>query len=140
MKDINLLRRLVAAISMVFVLTIFLGLGIIYLFYFYEPSNDEIQLVTDNSDTVVHDFVLDEGVEIVINNCTGCHSSKLVTQNRASREGWKATIQWMQKTQNLWELGDNEEIILDYLSKHYAPEEKGRRANLDSIEWYVLEQ
>ncbi len=117
-----------------------MGLGIIYLFYFYEPSNDEVQLVEDNSDTVVHDFVLDEGVEIVINNCTGCHSSKLVTQNRASREGWKATIRWMQKTQNLWELGDNEDIILDYLSKHYSPEEKGRRANLDSIEWYVLEQ
>ena len=50
-------------------------------------------------------------------------------------------IDWMQATQGLWELGDNEPIILDYLATHYAPEEVGRRANLDveEIGWYILE-
>lgn len=84
-------------------------------------------------------FVNDLGVSQVIQNCTQCHSAQLVTQNRMSREGWKATIIWMQETQNLWNLGQNEERILSYLSKNYAPNRKGRRENLTDIEWYVLE-
>jgi hypothetical protein len=55
-----------------------------------------------------------------------------------SREGWKATIVWMQETQNLWDLGANEELILNYLSKNYAPTDKGRRQNLEITEWYEL--
>lgn len=85
-------------------------------------------------------FVKDEGMRVVINNCTNCHSAKLVTQNRMSREAWQATIKWMQETQNLWDLGENEPIILDYLAKNYAPESKGRRQNLTIDKWYVLEQ
>ena len=84
-------------------------------------------------------FIQDEHVEIVIGNCTNCHSAKLVTQNRATREGWKSMIHWMQQTQGLWDLGDNEALILDYLAKHYAPKESGRRAPLTDIEWYKLE-
>ena len=84
-------------------------------------------------------FVEDEGMQATIQNCTACHSAKLVTQNRMSREGWKATIKWMQETQNLWDLGTNEELILAYLAKNYAPTEKGRRQNLEDIEWYELE-
>ncbi|PHI20996.1 hypothetical protein CEQ90_04735 [Lewinellaceae bacterium SD302] len=82
-----------------------------------------------------------EGYELVKANCTVCHSAKLVTQNRASRQGWAEMIDWMQRTQGLWELGANEPKILDYLAEHYAPEETGRRANLDveAIEWYVLD-
>ncbi len=48
-------------------------------------------------------------------------------------------IRWMQQTQNLWDLGENEELILDYLSTYYPPEEKGRRENLKDIEWYEME-
>lgn len=84
-------------------------------------------------------FVVDEGMEATIQNCTNCHSAKLVTQNRMSREGWEATIRWMQDTQNLWDLGNNEELILSYLAKNYAPTAKGRRQNLDQTEWYTLE-
>lgn len=84
-------------------------------------------------------FVEDEGLMAVVNNCTNCHSAKLVTQNRMTREGWEATIRWMQETQKLWDLGNNEEIILNYLAANYAPEEKGRRANLANVEWYVLQ-
>ncbi len=83
-------------------------------------------------------FVDGDGLMTVVNNCTNCHSAKLVTQNRMSKERWLATIRWMQETQNLWDLGNNEEIIVSYLAEHYAPIEKGRRQNLTAIEWYVL--
>ena len=83
-------------------------------------------------------FKVGDGLEIVIANCTPCHSSKLVIQNRATREGWESIIRWMQETQNLWELGSNQPIILDYLVRNYAPEAAGRRANLKNIEWYEL--
>lgn len=85
-------------------------------------------------------FVQDIGMTEVINNCTNCHSAKLVTQNKMSREAWLATIKWMQETQNLWDLGENEAVILDYLAKNYAPESKGRRQNLAIEKWYVLQQ
>ena len=79
-----------------------------------------------------------KGLEIVINNCTNCHSAKLVTQNKMSAERWNATIRWMQKTQNLWDLGENQKIIVDYLVANYPVEEKGRRSALSNIEWYEL--
>lgn len=79
------------------------------------------------------------GLDVVIQNCTPCHSAKLITQNRMTFEGWKSTIKWMQETQNLWGLGDNEQIILEYLSNYYAPQKKGRRSNLANIEWYELD-
>ena len=84
-------------------------------------------------------FKNDVGLDAVITNCTNCHSAKLVTQNRATREGWISIIRWMQDTQNLWDLGDNEPIIVDYLAKNYAPEDIGRRKSLENIEWYDLE-
>lgn len=79
-----------------------------------------------------------EGLMEVVNNCTNCHSAKLVTQNRMNKERWEATIDWMQATQNLWELGGNEEIIINYLVTNYPPVKVGRRAALKEIEWYEL--
>ncbi|MAZ28480.1 MAG: monoheme cytochrome C [Cytophagaceae bacterium] len=79
-----------------------------------------------------------DGLNIVINNCTNCHSAKLIMQNRMNAERWAKTIDWMQATQNLWDLGDNEEIIINYLVTNYPPERKGRRAALKDIEWYSL--
>lgn len=81
-----------------------------------------------------------EGLMEVVNNCTNCHSSKLVTQNRMNRERWAATIDWMQETQNLWDLGGNEEIIINYLVQNYPPQKKGRRQALTNIDWYELEE
>ncbi len=80
-------------------------------------------------------------LDLVISNCTSCHSAKLITQNRASRAGWKHMIDWMQETQGLQNLGRSEGKILDYLAEHYAPVHIGRRQNLDieAIQWYVLE-
>ena len=79
-----------------------------------------------------------EGLMEVVYNCTNCHSAKLVIQNRMNKESWIATIRWMQKTQNLGELGKNEEIIVDYLVANYPPSTKGRREILSDIDWYVL--
>ncbi len=79
-----------------------------------------------------------DGLMTVVNNCTNCHSAKLVTQNRMNKERWISTIRWMQETQNLWDLGQNEDIIVDYLVTNYPPVNKGRREVLKDIEWYVL--
>jgi len=104
-----------------------------------DVSIDQIEKMAAQNDALIVDgLVKNKGYDIVKANCTACHSSKLVTQNRATREGWKSMIRWMQETQNLWELGDNEDIILDYLTKNYAPIYKGRRQNLANVEWYEL--
>lgn len=83
-------------------------------------------------------FVAAEGLMETVNNCTNCHSSELVLQNRMSKERWIATIRWMQETQNLWDLGGNEEIIVDYLVDNYPPSSKGRREVLTNVVWYEL--
>lgn len=75
-------------------------------------------------------LVVAEGMETVRAHCMACHSAKLVSQNRMSRDSWLQTIRWMQKSQGLWPLGPHEKIILDYLETHYSPNEAGRRANL----------
>nr|WKN37775.1 hypothetical protein K4G66_03515 [Tunicatimonas sp. TK19036] len=92
---------------------------------------------TDSIDTATG-LIVDNALPIVVGNCTACHSAQLITQNRATREGWHSMIVWMQETQKLWDLGENEAVILDYLEKHYAPENIGRRRNLENIEWYDL--
>lgn len=85
-------------------------------------------------------MIWDKNLKYIETNCLACHSSKLITQNRATRDGWKQMIRWMQETQGLHDLGQDETFVLDYLSTHYAPKETGRRPNLDieNIEWYVL--
>ena len=85
-------------------------------------------------------MVYDENFKLVQRSCTSCHSSKLITQNRATREGWSQMIDWMQATQGLTDLGKYEVKILDYLEKNYPPIQSGRRGNLDmsNIDWYEL--
>ncbi len=79
-----------------------------------------------------------EGLMMVVGNCTACHSSKIILQNRMDTEGWNSTIKWMQETQNLWELGKSQDIIVNYLVTNYPPKDKGRRENLTDVEWYEL--
>ena len=59
------------------------------------------------------------GVDLVLGNCTICHSTSIILQNHMDREAWDKTITWMQKEQGMWELeaGDRK-AILEYLSKH----------------------
>jgi len=84
-------------------------------------------------------LIQDVGLELITAHCTGCHSSKLIYNFRASKEGWLEKIRWMQKTQKLWDLGESEPIILEYLSKNYPATNKfGRRESLKNINWYRL--
>ncbi len=102
------------------------------------PEKVEAEPVPEPTIMAEGEFAEGEHKLLVIANCTGCHSGKLVTQNRATREGWTNMIRWMQRTQNLKDLGEDEQKILDYLTENYAPTEQGRRANLEVEEWYDL--
>jgi hypothetical protein len=83
-------------------------------------------------------LIIAPGFAVVSTTCVRCHSPKLITAKRATREGWLATIRWMQQTQGLWDLGPQEPVILDYLAKNYAPTNEGRRPLLKTTEWYKL--
>lgn len=105
-----------------------------------EPLADFSTEVVDGKD-VETGLIAGNGLELVKANCTACHSSALILQNRFNREGWHSKIVWMQETQGLWDLGGNEAIILDYLAENYAPEEShGRRIPLTGIDWYELKE
>ena len=86
-------------------------------------------------------LIIDQGFETVKENCTACHSTKLITQTGATRESWQQSIRWMQKTQNLWQFSpETEKTILDYLTRNYAPKRTaGRRAPLVVDQWYRLD-
>ena len=85
-------------------------------------------------------LMLDQNLMLVKSQCTACHSAKLITMNRFTRTGWKEKIVWMQETQNLWDLGESEPAVLDYLEKYYSPEpQASRRKNLEDIGWYKLD-
>ncbi|QMU31670.1 hypothetical protein HUW48_23265 [Adhaeribacter radiodurans] len=104
------------------------------------PLNGSIsrtETVKDSLDTKTG-LVLAPGFAIISTTCVRCHSPKLITEKRATREGWLATIRWMQQTQGLWDLGKDEPVILDYLAKNYAPKNEGRRPLLKTPEWYKL--
>ncbi|MEM7380543.1 MAG: monoheme cytochrome C [Bacteroidota bacterium] len=85
-------------------------------------------------------LVAAEGLQETVVHCTTCHSADLIIQNRLDRDSWVSTIRWMQETQNLWDLGENEEIIINYLVTNYPAIEKGRRENLKNVVWYQLEE
>ena len=89
------------------------------------------------ADTLAYEIDKDSGLimapswDDVKNNCTVCHSAKLITGQRGDRETWKSMIRWMQSTHGLWQIPDEtENSILDYLSTNYPPSKTSRRANL----------
>jgi hypothetical protein len=86
-------------------------------------------------------LVADSNFYMVKAQCTSCHSSKLIIQNRFTRDGWKQKIRWMQAKHNLWDLGETEKQVLDYLEKNYGPTvSAARRPPLKNIQWYKLDQ
>jgi hypothetical protein len=137
---------------MMLVFSLFMIVGGVLIYYIIDPSlsafrdtpatyvavEEVDEDLIENGVHVRTGFVDADGLMTVINNCTNCHSAKLVTQNRMSEERWNATIRWMQETQNLWDLGPNQEVIVNYLVTNYPVEDKGRRENLTNIEWYDL--
>ena len=138
--------------GLMIVLVIIVGMATLYFMnqdsgpQVSDENGPDIEVTTSPTDSIAGGkefdkatgFIVDTGMTETIQNCIPCHSAKMVIQNRMTRDGWLASIRWMQETQNLWPLGDNEPIILDYLAKNYAPTNKGRREPLTNIEWYKL--
>ena len=71
------------------------------------------------------------GLRETVNNCTSCHSAKLVIQNRMSAERWHATIRWMQETQNLWPLGGKRRYHRQLFGHPLSTAEKGQKSGPD---------
>jgi len=136
------------AYAATFTMLIAMGLALLKLYdpalTVFEAKNEVLAKVDEdlieNGIHVRTGFIDDVGLMTVVNNCTNCHSSQLVIQNRMNADRWNATIKWMQETQNLWQLGGNQKIIVDYLVKNYPPIDKGRRASLTNIEWYEFKE
>ena len=145
-------RKVYRLLMLLFVLFVITGGGLMYYManpdVFDSMSKSEtvtlepVEVDDDRIENGIHvrtGLVDAEGLMTVVNNCTNCHSSKLVTQNRMNAERWNATIKWMQETQNLWDLGRNQEVIVNYLVTNYPPIAKGRRMILTDIDWYEFE-
>ncbi|HEY9561801.1 MAG TPA: hypothetical protein VIR29_13545 [Anseongella sp.] len=106
---------------------------------------ESVMITGQASDTLKYDsqtgLVVDKNMALVVASCSACHSTELIRQNRFTRDGWIAKIRWMQREHNLWDLGESEKAILDYLEKYYSPSSMDaraqmRRAPLGDIEWY----
>lgn len=150
MSDLKKLKKRSKRAKGFFIITVLIGIGMIlyFSFLFYNQNlstsvKSETKEVDDinkieNGIHVRTGFKDAEGLMTVVKNCTNCHSAQLVIQNRMNKDRWDATIKWMQETQNLWPLGANQEIIVNYLVKNYPPVDKGRRESLNNIEWYNL--
>jgi hypothetical protein len=155
MIDEDLLRALIKKVHrlMMLLFALFVITGGSLLYYMSNPSffdfksepetviSEPIEIDEDRIENGIHvrtGLIDAEGLMLVVNNCTNCHSAKLVTQNRMTAERWNATIKWMQETQNLWDLGRNQEVIVDYLVTNYPPKSIGRRSVITNIDWYEL--
>jgi hypothetical protein len=108
-----------------------------------QPTPISLKPVTTQSDSLKRDpesgLVIDETMPIVKGQCTACHSSKLILQSHFDRDKWIERIRWMQRTQKLWDLGETEKPILDYLTKYYGAVPipfDGRRFPLPSQTWH----
>ena len=84
-------------------------------------------------------LLLDQGVSLVKGSCLSCHSACIILNTRASREDWLSLIDWMQETQGLWDLGENEAPIVDYLSKHYGVSGNTGGPFVKVEEWYEID-
>jgi hypothetical protein len=123
-------------------LILFLGLGLI-LSSFRQETKTVSNKIEIKADTTKKDpetgLIVDPNLYMVKAQCTGCHSTKLIIANHFTRDGWKQKIRWMQANHNLWDLGETEKQVLDYLEKNYAPVQMvSRRAPLKDIQWYDL--
>lgn len=146
-------RRLYRILIVICTLALIIA-AIAYYVFTEKNSGDTYQVDKDNPSAGVPEndpdavengihlrtgLIVADGFREVINNCTNCHSASLVIQNRMDAKGWEATIRWMQETQNLWDLGEKEAVIIKYLVANYPVENKGRREPLQPIQWYRLD-
>lgn len=128
------------------ILVVLIGLAILTSSFVGKKPVSPIAINTSKAiaDTLKKDpetgMIVDKDLYMVKAQCTSCHSSKLIVANHFTRDGWKQKIRWMQANHNLWDLGETEKQVLDYLEKYYAPTATvARRAPLKDIKWYKLE-
>lgn len=140
------------------VINIYLFVGTILITFFAFKQSREINYATLQStlqtqhsklsDSLTIDsetgLINDTNLMMIKAQCTACHNTQLIQQHRFTREGWKDKIRWMQKNHKLWDLGESEKVVLDYLEKYYSPKMASqkvlnRRELLKKIEWYKLE-
>ncbi|MCF6224406.1 MAG: monoheme cytochrome C [Flavobacteriaceae bacterium] len=152
MSNLDKLKKKSKRAKGFFILTLIIGIGLLlyFAFLFFNQSSSENQInapkTKEDIDKIENGIHVRTGLKnaiglmAVVNNCTNCHSAQLVIQNRMNKDRWDATIKWMQETQNLWPLGDNQEIIVNYLITNYPPIDKGRREALKNLEWYDLNE
>ena len=63
----------------------------------------------------------DAGRDLVAARCQGCHSLRIVMQQRAADERWAYMLQWMTQKQNMPPLPPDEEAqIRAYLVQHFG--------------------
>ena len=66
------------------------------------------------------------GQEETYYNCVACHSMKLVTQQRLTRESWDEVLDWMVDEQEMEPMEPElRTTVLDYLAAHYGWTEGG---------------
>lgn len=99
-------------------------------FLFFTQSVFAVETIDSQSGLLV-----DEGYQLVKQHCSTCHSLKIVVQSKASHQAWLDTISWMKKQGMPGLSKPTEQKILNYLSKNYAPDNKGRRSPLTIKKW-----
>lgn len=141
------------------IINVYILVGTILITFLAFKQPEEIKINTQHSalrtpnlnvsDSLTIDeetgLINDTNLMMVKAQCTACHNTKLIQQHRFTREGWKDKIRWMQKNHKLWDLGESEKVVLDYLEKYYSPKmasqkNLNRRELLRKIEWYKLEE
>ena len=62
-----------------------------------------------------------EGVEETFDNCTACHSERIIAQQGQTQDGWIELFEWMVEEQGMAEIEEPDlSKILDYLSANYG--------------------
>jgi hypothetical protein len=145
---LNSLRWLVMGVGLV---VVFILVGGSYALLFKKNQVAYVEQSANDTDWEEEDYEIENGREIgtgllvdknwtlIKRHCTQCHTTKIITQNRASREGWASMILWMQETQNLWDLGEDLEGVLDYLARNYGVADEGFSSEMIIQEWYEIE-
>jgi hypothetical protein len=147
----NVLNRLKFLIWGVVLVLIFILVGGSFVLFFQsneiqyieqmssdeEWEEDEFEIV--NGQEVTTGLLVDKNWTLIKRHCTQCHTTKIITQNRASREGWENMISWMQETQNLWDLGEDHDGVIDYLTRNYGIVKNGIYSELIIEDWYEIE-
>jgi hypothetical protein len=58
---------------------------------------------------------------LVDQNCTACHSIRIVMQQHATEERWDHLLTWMVEEQGMWEMPEEERAtVLAYLTEHFG--------------------